>query len=100
RVLQVLAHVALRIDDRSGLAALVGDQVGSVREAAEVVLLEHHVSYPPAQPLVSESSGILRSGPAQWPSAASRRRRGITSPAIRSSTGSCSGPGWSRTNSF
>ena len=43
RVAQVLVDVALRIDDGSRPALLVRDEVGGVREAAEVVLLDNHV---------------------------------------------------------
>ena len=53
-VLEVLLDVALRIDHGRVAARLVGDQVGGVREAAEVVLLEDHevvrVAERPGQP--------------------------------------------------
>ena len=38
----VVLDVALRIDDRGAARLLVGDEVGGVGEAAEVVLLQHH----------------------------------------------------------
>src|SRR5439155_963894 len=41
-VAHVLLDVALRIDDRRHPALLVGDEVGGVCEAAQVVLLENH----------------------------------------------------------
>ncbi len=44
-VVDVLLDVALRIDDDGGAAGFVGDEVGRVGEAAEVVLLEEHASY-------------------------------------------------------
>ncbi len=39
---EVLLDVALRIDRRGDAPHAVGDQVGGVRETAEVVLLEDH----------------------------------------------------------
>jgi hypothetical protein len=41
-ILEVLADVALRVDDGREPGAFVADQVGSVRETAEVVLLQDH----------------------------------------------------------
>jgi len=42
RVGEVLLNVALWVDQDSGGAGLVSDQVGGVRQAAQVVLLEDH----------------------------------------------------------
>ena len=39
---EVLLDVALRIDDRRGLRLLVADQIGRVREAIQIELLEDH----------------------------------------------------------
>jgi hypothetical protein len=53
-VLQVLPDVTLRIDDGRDAGVLVRDQIGGVREAAEVILLqEHHRT-----PLVSDGRGL------------------------------------------
>jgi hypothetical protein len=41
-VIEVLLDVTLRVDDRGAASHLIGDQVGGVRQAAEVVLLEDH----------------------------------------------------------
>jgi hypothetical protein len=43
-VIQVLVDVALGVDDRGRPTLLVRHEVGRVGEAAEVVLLEDHVS--------------------------------------------------------
>ncbi len=40
---EVLGDVALRVDNNGGLGGLVAEEVGGVREAAEIVLLEDHV---------------------------------------------------------
>ena len=39
---EVLLDVALGVDDDGGGGGLVGDEVGGVRQAAEVVLMEEH----------------------------------------------------------
>jgi imidazole glycerol phosphate synthase subunit HisF len=39
---QVLLDVALRIDDDGGRTGFVSDQIRSVRQAAQVVLLQKH----------------------------------------------------------
>ena len=41
-VLQVLAHVPLRVDDNGVAGGLVTDEVGRVGQAAQVVLPEYH----------------------------------------------------------
>jgi hypothetical protein len=42
-VVEVLLDVALRVDDNRGVTGFVAEEIGGVREAAEVVLLEDHV---------------------------------------------------------
>ena len=53
-VREVLVDVALRVDHGGDAAALVGDEVGGMSEAAEVVLLQDHegfrVAERPGQP--------------------------------------------------
>ncbi len=39
---QVLVDVALRIDDRGGVRLLVADEIGRVRQAIQVELLQDH----------------------------------------------------------
>ena len=39
---EVLLDVALRVDHGGNPAGFLGDEVGGVREAAEIVLLENH----------------------------------------------------------
>ena len=41
-VLEILVNVALGIDDGGGLGAFVGDDVGGVGEASQVVLFDDH----------------------------------------------------------
>jgi hypothetical protein len=43
-VVDVLLDVSLRINHDGGAAGFVGDEIGCVGEAAEVVLLEEHIS--------------------------------------------------------
>jgi hypothetical protein len=42
RVVHVLVHVPLGIDDHGASAALVADEIGGVRQAPQVILLENH----------------------------------------------------------
>ncbi len=44
-VVDVLLDVALRVDDDGRVAGFVADEIGGVREAAEVVLFEDHRSF-------------------------------------------------------
>jgi hypothetical protein len=47
RLLQIHVDVAPRIDDQRGLGRLVDDEVGGLREATEVDLLQDHATSPP-----------------------------------------------------
>ena len=57
----VLRYVALRVDDCSYAAALIGDQIRRVRETAQVVLLEQHAQTPPARSRGCPQAGTRRS---------------------------------------
>ena len=41
-VVEILLDIALRVDDDGGVGGFVAEEVGGMREAAEIVLLEDH----------------------------------------------------------
>ena len=43
-ILNVMINIALRVHDRSVMCAFVGDEVRSVGQASEIVLLQYHCS--------------------------------------------------------